>query len=107
MHALLKAEFDTNEVKTSLVIAKTKINPEVKGTRISIPRLEHTVMEGSVILGVKLKSLLDAEKVVVLSVSNVAIAQCIRGHKFGAGTLRIFVANRVTNILNKIQMDDI
>ena len=40
MHALLRAEFDTGEVKTLLVIAKTEINSEVKGSRISILRLE-------------------------------------------------------------------
>ena len=55
MHVLLRAEFDTNEVKTSLVIAKTKIKPEVKGIRISIPRLELTVLEESTLLGFKLK----------------------------------------------------
>ena len=66
MHVLLRAEFDTNEVKTSLLIAKTKINQEVKGIRISIPCLELTVLEESTLLGVKLKDILDAEKVVVL-----------------------------------------
>ena len=103
----MRAEFDTNEVKTSLVMAKTRINPVVKGVRISIPRLELTILEESTLLGVKLKSLLDAEKVVVFSDSKVAIAQCVRGDKFGAGTLKTFVANRVTNILNNIHIDDI
>ena len=79
IHVLLRAEFDTNEVKTSLVIAKTRINPVVKGVRISIPRLELTILEESTLLGVKLKNLLDAERVVVLSDSKVAIAKCIRG----------------------------
>ena len=70
IHVLLRAEFDTNEVKTSLVIAKTRINPVVKGVRISIPRLEFTILEESTLLGVKLKNLLDAERVVVLSDSK-------------------------------------
>ena len=43
----------------------------------------------------------------MLSDLKVAKAQCIRGHKFGAGTLKTFVVNRVTNILNKIHIDDI
>ena len=107
IHVLLRAEFDTNEVKTSLVMAKTRINPVVKGVRISIPRLELTILEESTLLGVKLKNLLDAEKVVVFSDSKVAITQCVRGDKFGAGTLKTFVANRVTNILNNIHIDDI
>ena len=79
----------------------------MKGIRISIPRLELAILEESTLLGVKLKNLLDAEKVIVLSDSKVAIAQCIRGSKFGAGTLKTFVANRVANILNHINIDDI
>ena len=52
MHVLLRAEFDTNEVKTSLVIARTRINPVVKGVGISISRLELTILEESTLLGV-------------------------------------------------------
>ena len=62
IHVLLRAEFDTNEVKTSLVIAKTRINPVVKGVRISIPRLELTIFEESTLLGVKLKKPLKYRK---------------------------------------------
>ena len=43
----------------------------------------------------------------MLSDFKVAIALCIRGNKFGPGTVKTFVANRVTNILNNIHIDDI
>ena len=62
IHVLLRAEFNTKEVKTSLVIAKTKINPLVKGVRISIPRLELAILEESTLLGVKLKKPLRCRK---------------------------------------------
>ena len=48
---MLRAEFDTNEVHTSLVMAKTIIDPDLKGARISIPRLELTVLEEATMMG--------------------------------------------------------
>ena len=95
-HALLRGEFDTQEIKTALILAKTKINPiDPKGNRISIPRLELTTLDESVTIGNKLKNLLNADRLIVFSDSKVAIAQVIRGKRYGPGSLKTFVANRV------------
>ena len=107
VHAILRAEFDNDEVHTSLVMATTKINPDLKGARISIPRLELTVLEEATMLGIKLKNLLNADRVIVCSDSKVSIAQVIRGHKFGCGTLKTFIANRVKKILDNISVENI
>ena len=103
-HIMVRAEFMSGRIQTSLIMAKIRINPVHKSKRISIPRLELLILQECVELALKVGKILGIAQVIVMSDSLAALLQVKKGKDFGPGCLKTFVPNKVEKILNSIDI---